>query len=221
MAYNFTASSIQYLEVADTASLDITGALTLVAWIKSTGVYSVNNKGILNKFTVTPGERSYALSINSSGTLQFAFSDAGTTNANNRTVNGATVVGTNWRHAAGVFTPSTKIEVFLDGASDGVNTTSIHSSIYSGSAPLWIGSGAILGEIFNFDGLIAEAAVYSTNLTADEIKSLATGVTCDKVRPQSLVFYAPLIRDLQDVRGGLAIINNNSATVADHPRVYK
>jgi hypothetical protein len=41
------------------------------------------------------------------------------------------------------------------------------------------------------------------------------------VRPQSLRFYAPLIRDLQDVRGGLTITNTNSATVANHPRVYK
>jgi hypothetical protein len=53
-----------------------------------------------------------------------------------------------------------------------------------------------------------------------EIASLAAGMTCDKVRPQSLVFYAPLVRNLQDVKGGLTITNNNSATVAAHPRVY-
>ena len=45
-------------------------------------------------------------------------------------------------------------------------------------------------------------------------------MTCDKVRPQSLVFYAPLVRNLQDVKGGLTISNNNTATVAVHPRVY-
>jgi hypothetical protein len=45
-------------------------------------------------------------------------------------------------------------------------------------------------------------------------------MTCDKVRPQSLVFYAPLVRDLIDYKGGLTITNNNTATVANHPRVY-
>ena len=50
--------------------------------------------------------------------------------------------------------------------------------------------------------------------------SLAKGITCDKIRPQNLVFYAPLVRDLVDAKGGLTIINNNSATVANHPRVY-
>jgi hypothetical protein len=68
--------------------------------------------------------------------------------------------------------------------------------------------------------LIAEVGIWNAALTADEIASLADGMTCDKVRPQSLVFYVPLVRDLQDVRGGLSITNNNTATVANHPRVY-
>jgi hypothetical protein len=74
--------------------------------------------------------------------------------------------------------------------------------------------------VLYFDGRIAEVGIWSAALTAAEVASLADGMTCDKVRPQSLVFYAPLVRDLQDVRGGLTITNNNSATVANHPRVY-
>jgi hypothetical protein len=66
----------------------------------------------------------------------------------------------------------------------------------------------------------AEVGIWNAALTAAEIASLADGFTCDKVRPQSLVAYFPLIRDLQDLRGGLTITNNNSATVANHPRVY-
>lgn len=66
----------------------------------------------------------------------------------------------------------------------------------------------------------AEVGIWNAALTDAEVASLAKGMTCDKVRPQSLVFYAPLIRDLQDARGGLAITNNNGATVANHPRVY-
>lgn len=45
-------------------------------------------------------------------------------------------------------------------------------------------------------------------------------MTPDKIRPQSLVFYSPLVRDLNDQKGGLTITNNNGATVANHPRVY-
>ena len=68
--------------------------------------------------------------------------------------------------------------------------------------------------------MIAEVGIWNAALSAAEIASLAKGMTCDKVRPQSLVFYAPLVRDLIDQKGGRAITNNNGATVANHPRVY-
>lgn len=71
-----------------------------------------------------------------------------------------------------------------------------------------------------FDGRIAEVGIWNAALTAAEIASLAKGMTCDKVRPQNLVFYAPLVRDLIDQKGGLTITNNNGATVANHPRIY-
>jgi hypothetical protein len=69
-------------------------------------------------------------------------------------------------------------------------------------------------------GSIAEVGIWNAALTAAEIASLAKGMTCDKIRPQSLVFYAPLVRDLIDAKGGLTITNNNGATVANHPRIY-
>ncbi len=66
----------------------------------------------------------------------------------------------------------------------------------------------------------AEVGIWNAALTAAEVAALAKGMTCDKVRPQSLVFYAPLVRDLVDQKGGLTITNNNGATVANHPRIY-
>ena len=71
-----------------------------------------------------------------------------------------------------------------------------------------------------FNGLIAEVGIWNIALTANEIASLAQGMTCDKIRPQNLVFYTPLVRDLNDQKGRLTITNNNGATVANHPRVY-
>jgi hypothetical protein len=217
MAYNFTAASSQHLTTPDTASLDITGALTLVAWVKSTGSYGPAARGILTKYETGTNQRSYALTTNSSGQVFFIVTNNGVSALN---ATGSTAVGTNWRHVSGVYTPSTKLEAFLDGASSGSNTTSIYASLHSGSAPLAVGMVSFSAANNCWDGLIAEAAVYNAALTTAEIASLADGMTCDKVRPQSLVFYAPLVRELQDVKGGLTITNNNTATVANHPRVY-
>ena len=77
-----------------------------------------------------------------------------------------------------------------------------------------------MASIQYMNGQIAEVGIWNAALTAAEVASLAKGMTCDKVRPQNLVFYAPLVRNLVDVKGGLTITNNNTATVAAHPRVY-
>ena len=71
----------------------------------------------------------------------------------------------------------------------------------------------------SMNGSIAEPAIWNVALTDAEIASLAAGFTPDQIRPQSLQFYAPLVRDLVDARGGRTITNVNSATVATHPRI--
>jgi hypothetical protein len=119
-----------------------------------------------------------------------------------------------WYHCAGVWPSNNSRTGYLNG---------VASSAASGTAnisPQVIWVGAFAGVADRFQGQIAEVGIWNTDLTAAEIASLAKGMTCDKVRPQSLVFYAPLVRDLIDAKGGLTITNNNGATVANHPRVY-
>jgi hypothetical protein len=66
---------------------------------------------------------------------------------------------------------------------------------------------------------VSEVGIWKAGLADAEITALASGFTADQIRPQSLSFYAPLVRNFQDVRGGLVITNNNGATVATHPRI--
>lgn len=68
-------------------------------------------------------------------------------------------------------------------------------------------------------GDFAEIGMWQASLTAEEVASLAKGMTCDKIRPQSLVTYIPLVRDIQDLARGMTLTDTNS-TVANHPRVY-
>ena len=128
------------------------------------------------------------------------------------TAAGPTTFGANqWVHTAAVFTSATSRQAYLNGTSGTVNTSNIGTQ--EATVNIRVGTSTI--------GRIAEAAIWSVDLNADEIASLAKGVTCNLVRPQSLIYYVPLIRNLQDVKGGLSITNVNGATVADHPRVYK
>jgi hypothetical protein len=68
------------------------------------------------------------------------------------------------------------------------------------------------------DAKIAESAIWNVALTAAEIATLAAGYSPLFVRPQSLVFYAPIIRELNNLKGGV-LTNNGSAAVSVHPRI--
>ena len=123
-----------------------------------------------------------------------------------------------WQHAAGVFLSSTSRTAYLNAASAVTNTVVATPTNLNASTIGARYASNVLGTFMN--GRIAEVGIWNAALTAAEIASLAKGMTCDKVRPQNLVFYAPLVRDLIDQKGGLAITNNNAATVAAHTRVY-
>jgi hypothetical protein len=63
--------------------------------------------------------------------------------------------------------------------------------------------------------------VWNVDLTAAEVASLASGVEAWCVRPDALVFYAPLVRPIADHVGQIALTNNNTATVFDHPPIIR
>ena len=133
-----------------------------------------------------------------------------------------------WNHACGTgkitdSSPFQEFAVYLNAGGKVTTATNVGapSSAWSLTSIGSERSNGIIHSGRHFDGLIAEAGIWNVALTDDEIASLAKGMTCNLVRPQSLVFYAPLIRDLQDVKGGLTLTNNNTATVADHTRVYQ
>jgi len=124
-----------------------------------------------------------------------------------------------WFHAAGVFTSLSSRSVYLNGTSASTAGTITQASL----TELAIGAqqGPSTGTYENpWFGNIAEFGIWNVALTAAEISSLSKGMACNLIRPQSLVFYAPLVRDLIDERSGLTITNVNSATVANHPRIY-
>ena len=127
-----------------------------------------------------------------------------------------------WTSLGARQTSSTSRKVYLNGTHTATNTENKNPTSLN---KLLIGCGSDGNAggptLANYtDGKIAEVAVWNVDLSDDEMISLSKGLRASKIRPQSLVFYAPLVRNLIDAKGGLTITNNNSATVADHPRIY-
>jgi hypothetical protein len=218
MAYNFVAASSQTLTAPISTATRITGAITVAVWIKSTGVYNSPVSFLAARASTATDGRAYTLQLSSDGKVGSNINSTGLA-ANNFVTQGTTVVGTNARHAALTFSPSTFSRIYVDGVQDAERTSGVPASI-ADNTNVNLMFGGFPTTSLNFNGTIAEVGIWNAALTAAEIASLAKGMTCDKVRPQSLVFYAPLVRDLNDQKGGLTITNNNGATVANHTRVY-
>jgi hypothetical protein len=210
MAYEFVAASSQYL----TAQSSVTSnPVTLAFWFKGSGQagcgLSIGKSGDLQRNQVFVGQAS-------GNVINAASADSTGSGISVNSI--GTFTNNLWSHAAAVFGSNSSRTAYCNGGGSATNTTTINPSpgfdtVFVGARPATTVGGFFTGDL-------AEVGIWNAALTAAEIASLAKGMTCDKVRPQSLVFYAPLVRDLVDVKGGLAITNNNTATVANHPRVY-
>jgi hypothetical protein len=215
MAYNFTAASGQYLQAPYDAALK-NNNFTLAAWVYPTTA-NVVRYIIAQKVVTADGDAgaNYDLVLLADNTARARLHP----NAVAAASSSGTVPTNAWSHVCATYSGSS-LRIYRNGADEG--NTSFSSPWGNNNNPLTIGRNPQTSAANRapFDGNLAEVGIWSAALTAAEIASLAKGMTCDKIRPQSLVFYAPLVRDLQDLSGGLTITNNNTATVATHPRVY-
>ena len=122
-----------------------------------------------------------------------------------------------WIHAACVHESTTSRRVYYNGSIGAIDTGMV---AITGLNRLNLGAryNTTLGAYFN--GSIAEAGIWNAALTADEIASLSKGFPSRLVRPSALVFYSRLIRNVMDIRNGVALSElGTGTTVSDHPRI--
>lgn len=213
MAYEFTAASSQSL---NTTSTPVSGVpVTLACWVKCDTIPSTQTC----IFGIGVNTSTAATYITLELTPSRPQAIHRTSTSGSSTPASGSIIAAQWFHICGVFESNASRTVFWNGNAAVANTTFVTpftaTRIQVGRRP------NISSTAPSFlTGNVAEAGIWSSTLTPAEIASLAKGMTCDKIRPQNLVFYAPLVRDLIDQKGGLTITNNNTATVATHPRVY-
>ncbi len=209
----FTTSN--YLSCASTPVSAI--PLTLACWCNSTDATA--NQRLIAIIDTTDGRDYFMIDLSGATAgdpIRAITASAGTT-AIASTSTGYSI--NTWHSVAGVFASATDRRAFIDGGSKGTNITSLTPA---GLDQLRLGVNLNTSEapVSPLIGRLAEAAIWNVALTDDEVASHAKGVSPLKIRPQSLVFYSPLIRDLFDYRAGLTITMNGAVAVADHPRVY-
>lgn len=214
MAILFNGSS-QYLKAS---SAPATGSpMTLAAWCRPTSMTGTRTVLAVGQTPAATRHRNQIVML-STGALRLATITSLTAVTADTT---STSTTNTWVHAAGVVTSLSSRTIYMNGANAVTNTTTIGA--YNTFTEMGIGAqqSSTANTYENFwAGDLAEVGIWNVALTADEIASLGKGVSCHQIRPQSLVFYAPLIRDIVDYSRGITLTNVNTATVSNHPRIY-
>lgn len=133
---SFSGSSI--INAGNGGSLQITGAISVGCWIKTT--QSMVYRGMVSKMsTGSPNYgwllRMYAASI---PCAEFGISSTGSDYTN--------VLGTSnindgkWHYIVGVFAPGAFIKIYVDGVCQATNTTSIPTKIFNTAGPVILGA---------------------------------------------------------------------------------
>ena len=132
---------------------------------------------------------------------------------------------TGWNHYAMVFdgsqgTNSGRLSGYINGTARTLSFTgNIPATISSNAAneTFRIGRSVANGVWSTAD--FADVAWWNASLNASEISSLSKGISADKVRPDNLLAYLPLVRQIQDVVSATTL-TDQSTTVQPHPRIY-
>lgn len=213
MAYLFNGTT-QYLNISDSILFNSI-PLTMACWFKTSS--NTVNQGILNITDATTGGEGYRL--NAQGAVAgdpIRFLSVGSaTNAVDTTTG---FVANTWTHACGVVSSATSRTVYINGGSSATTTV---DSTSTGRNILYAGVIRASSAFSNYlSGDLAEIGVWNIDLSIADIASLAKGMSPSLIRPEYLILYAPLVRDLIEINSALTITNNNTATVSNHTRIY-
>lgn len=225
MSVNFYDSSSDYLSYAE--ALVPIAPLTFACWFRT-------DDATINQALVSIAYGSNDVNYFMMWIIRDGAAIPSVVRADARSVSGtgyaysSTTFSTNtWHHAAAVFGGSSSRVAYLDGNGGSENTTSRTPANLDRSA---IGC-LYRSSIGNYmSGRIAEVGIWSAELTADEIVSLAAGYAPPLVRPDKLQAYIPLRRELfssdkypiynnEPFGSPLSFSENGSPVTAAHPRI--
>ena len=158
----------------DSASLDISSAITMAAWVKPEAAGTQN----LIKKSTNGGTNGYELSLSALGAASsqrafVRFNQA--TSGDTYRVNATTMYpshGTTWMHVAATY-DGTTIRLYVNGVQEG----QLAASIPIPTNNLALGIGAQPDGLFGvLQGTMDDVLLYNTALTASEIAALAAAI---------------------------------------------
>ena len=154
-----------YIDCGNPTELQITGALTISFWFKSS---STSDQAAITKDNLS--SRCFGVWTNTyagANTINFLIWSSGVLYSVESASNYNDGV---WHNVICIFTPSTSIQIYVDGSLDGSNTTSIPATIDNDPANFVIGSLVSSGvPLYNLNGNIDEVSIYDSVVDVSSI----------------------------------------------------
>jgi hypothetical protein len=192
-SFNGTSDTVS---IGNPTNLQITGALTIEAWVNTTA--SPTYRGIIGKMGTGATQYSYLLRESGSpaGYAEFGISSTGSNFLN---VIGTTLINDGvWHHLAGVYIPGVSLQIYVDGILQNTNSASVYTLIFNSAGGVSIGSSYTTPAEF-FNGKIDEIRISNYSRSSDEIKADAQNFP-----------YATYTSPLVDTTWGVTSWNNLS-----------
>ena len=168
----FYSGSNSYITVPDSASLDVTNAVTVEAWIKPSSGGGEWAQIVCKQLNSTDNPpyatfRLYAASETGfPGTIRFAITPDG--NSSSILLDSSTVVPNDeWTHVAGVY-DGAEMRIYINGELKG--STPASGLIETSDLPLYIGKSPWT-DYNNYNGMMDEVRVWNVARTAEQISS--------------------------------------------------
>jgi hypothetical protein len=197
MAYDFDGTN-DYIQAPLGTSYDV--PVSISCWFNSDTTNA--NKTLVTLAIGLVGQNTsngFHLRITSGAQVQATIANGAGSNS--------AAVGTytlqNWHHGAAVFYTTGSRYAFCDAVRSSQSTAVRTVNTNPNNIIIGQGSGGSFNPAQPFNGRIAEVGIWNVGLTDAEIAMLAKGIKPIYVRPESLLYYIPLVRDINDHVGGL------------------
>lgn len=122
-----------------------------------------------------------------------------------------------WFSVCGVAESSSLRHLYVDGVCAGTTGTTV---TFSNPQGIYIaGTTNTISRLVQ----VSECALWNAALTPEEVLSYSKGIKASSIRPESLIFYAPLVNDINDVSQGRTWFYGPGATTSamtPHTRRY-
>jgi len=141
-------------------------SITLAAWVNFN---NTADQAVFGKYAAAGGQRSYALSTDSSSRFVFRVSSDGSSGNSMNVVSGSYTETNIWRHVVATFDSSTGTSsIYIDGSLINSATNGAINALFDSSAPLVIGNY----QSTYTNGAIDDVRIYNFALNATQINEL-------------------------------------------------